>query len=222
MADTHNEPGDRRPVRARAHPLSHALAGWLVRRGVRPNSISLLSSLFAALAGAAFASTSLGHFAPALWIIGALFCLLRLLAHMLDGMVAIAAQQVSPPGELYNELPDRFSDLAILIGLGYAAGGSSTAGYLAACGALATAYVRVQGRLAGGPQSYVGPMAKPHRMFLVSLAAIPCAMFPPDELRFGPMGLPAWVLVIIAAGCFATCVRRLRIVAAALARKPHP
>jgi phosphatidylglycerophosphate synthase len=53
-------------------------------------------------------------------------------------MVAIEAGTASPVGELYNEVPDRVSDTATLIGAGYAVGGHPTLGYVAACLALFT------------------------------------------------------------------------------------
>jgi phosphatidylglycerophosphate synthase len=39
---------------------------------------------------------------------------------MLDGMVALASCRDSKVGELYNEVPDRVSDAAVFIGVGYA------------------------------------------------------------------------------------------------------
>ena len=50
------------------------------------------------------------------------WCRLRLLANLLDGMVAIGRGIASPVGELFNEVPDRVSDTAVLLGLGVAGG----------------------------------------------------------------------------------------------------
>ena len=47
---------------------------------------------------------------------------LSLLANLLDGMVAMGRGVASPVGELFNEVADRVSDTAILLGLGWAAG----------------------------------------------------------------------------------------------------
>ena len=82
--------------------------------------------------------------------------------------------RTSAVGELYNEIPDRVSDVAILVGLGYAAGGWPTAGWAASVAAVLTAYVRAQIVAAGGPQDFVGPMAKPQRMFLVTVTGLYC------------------------------------------------
>jgi phosphatidylglycerophosphate synthase len=160
---------------------------------------------------------------------GALLIQLRLLANMLDGMVAIEGGKASPVGELYNEVPDRVSDVATLIGAGYAAGGDPTLGYLAACVALFTAYVRAMGKAAGANQEFGGPMAKQQRMFIVTVIAVYCAVVPdnwhpvwtlspsPGEPGLGP-GLMAAALVLIILGGIVTVIRRLFRIAATLTK----
>ena len=66
----------------------------------------------AVVAGLLFASVpGLGQ--PWLaWLCGAVLVQLRLLANVLDGMVAVGRGVASPVGELYNEIPDRVSDTA--------------------------------------------------------------------------------------------------------------
>jgi phosphatidylglycerophosphate synthase len=141
---------------------------------------------------------------------------LRLLANMLDGMVAIALQRASPLGELYNELPDRVSDIAIIVGAGYAAGSSPTLGYGAACLAVLTAYVRAVGKAAGASNLFLGPMAKPHRMFTLTVASLLLFALP---VKWQPvwtenhLGLMAAALgIIILGGCITTYRRVAAIV----------
>jgi len=74
-------------------------------------------------------------------------------------MVATARGTASPIGELYNEVPDRISDAAVFIGLGYAAASQPELGYLAALTSLFTAYIRATARATGAPQDFCGPMA---------------------------------------------------------------
>ena len=40
---------------------------------------------------------------------------------MLDGMVAVEGGKGSPDGPIWNEAPDRYSDIVILVGAGYGA-----------------------------------------------------------------------------------------------------
>jgi phosphatidylglycerophosphate synthase len=193
-------------------------ADFLVNRKVTPNAISLAGMVAGLLAGAALWSTARSpETATAAWLIAALLIELRLVANMLDGMVAIGGGTASRLGELYNELPDRVSDGAVLIGLGYAAGGDPTLGYLAALGAVATAYVRAVGQAAGAGAAFGGPMAKQHRMQVVTLCALYCAFAGP--FVGAGVGLPAIALGLIVAGTILTVVLRLRRIAQALGRR---
>jgi phosphatidylglycerophosphate synthase len=217
------EPVDRRPIATRNHRWAQAVARWLADRNVSANAISISGLVAGVLGGVALAATGFidGPSAQrALWICGAVMVQLRLLANMLDGMVALESGKASAVGELYNEVPDRISDAATLIGLGYAAGGNAALGYLAACLALFTAYVRAQGKAAGANAEFCGPMAKPQRMFVVTLAALAMALMPGawsmHILARTGLGLPAWALALIVMGCIITAIRRLARIARTL------
>jgi len=146
---------------------------------------------------------------------GALLCalaiLLRLLCNLFDGMVAVEGGKGTASGPLYNELPDRLADSLFLVALGYAVT-MPWLGWLAALLAALTAYIRTLGGALGQAQDFRGPMAKPHRMWLLGAALVLSAL------------LPAWrqpVLLasaaIIATGSALTCVTRTRAIAARLA-----
>jgi phosphatidylglycerophosphate synthase len=138
---------------------------------------------------------------------------------MLDGMVAVASGRTSRVGELYNEVPDRLSDAAALVGLGYAAGGVPELGYVAALVAVLTAYVRAAGKAAGAPNVFLGPMAKPHRMAVVTVTAVLCAALPAGWVEeYHPA---AWALGICVVGGVVTAGRRLHRIAAHLP-EPRP
>lgn len=154
-----------------------------------------------------------------LWIAAAGLAFGRLLANMLDGMVAIASGRTSPVGELYNEVPDRLSDAAILIGLGYAASSWPELGWAATVVAVMTAYVRAAARVAGAPQDYRGPMAKPHRMFVVIVTGVLMGVAPAAwrvEMDAAGWSAPVVALIIITMGGVVTAVRRLGRAAAVL------
>jgi phosphatidylglycerophosphate synthase len=199
---------DRRPIAARSWRASQAAADWLVRRGVSANGISVAGMIAGLAAGAALAGTSYLDGLPQrlAWLAGGALVVLRLLANMLDGMVAVGSGKASRVGELYNEVPDRVSDSAALIGLGYAAGGSVPLGYVAALAAVFTAYVRAMGKGAGAGQEFAGPFAKPQRMWCVIACAAYCGLAPAEWL-------PAVVLGVVAVGSLLTALRRLRRIA---------
>lgn len=203
----------RRPIKARGTRPAHAAAAALARRGVSANQISAASVAFA-LAGAAL--TLAGAYSVR-WLIGlaAIFIVLRLLANMLDGMVAVEHKRASATGPIWNELPDRLSDTAFLVAAGYAAAGllhdplmgavAVALGWLAALAAVLTAYVRELGRALGAAADFSGPFAKPHRMWVLAAALVLTAA---EGAWQGNGEILCAALALIAAGTLATVWRR--------------
>ena len=217
----HHTPLERRPLKLRELGVCHRAAQALAAAGITPNMISAAGLLNGIIAGAALAATSWTEHEVAyrlLWLIGAACIALRGAANMLDGVVAVETGQASPIGQLYNEVPDRVSDTATLIGAGYAFGGDPTLGFIAAIVALFVAYVRAMGKVAGARQEYCGPMAKPQRMLVVTVAALYCGLAPLDwqPLAWGGWGVMALGLWIVIVGGLFTAARRLLRIAAAL------
>lgn len=208
------KPVDRRPIAARAAAPIIRGSDLLIRLGVSPNAISLAGCVASIIGGVAFALA--GDGAAWLWLLGALTIGLRGLANLWDGMVAVGAGRTSPTGEIWNDLPDRISDIALLVGAGIGAG-EPTLGIAAAFVALLVAYARVIGKACGASSAWHGPMAKPHRMALLALGAVvECAgggsLIELDASGSGFSAM-AIALVLIILGGIVTTVRRLRIVA---------
>ncbi len=205
---------ERRPIAARQWKLSQWIAEELVRSGASPNGISVAGAVFGIVGGFAFAATTLWpEWERFLWLAAAGMIQLRLQCNLYDGMVAIATGRASPVGEIYNDVPDRISDSALFIGAGYAVGGNDTLGYAAALTAMFTAYVRAVGKAGGAKQEFCGPMAKQHRMALLTVMAAYCALTPKtwqpmwgESLAFG---IPAVALSVITLGSVVTATRRL-------------
>ncbi|MAE62851.1 MAG: hypothetical protein CMJ18_01145 [Phycisphaeraceae bacterium] len=112
MTEVPPRASDRRPIATRDRRVVQRFASWVAATGVSPNAISLSSIAFAAAAAVCFAGTSdtEGWTARALWLGAAANMQLRLLANLLDGMVALETGRSSAAGELFNEAPDRLSD----------------------------------------------------------------------------------------------------------------
>jgi len=206
---------DRRPIAARNLRISNAVTDTLAGWGMSPNAISVWSMAFAAASSLCFWSTSFENQSTRLlWILAGFFILMRLLANMFDGMVAIKSGTTSPVGELYNEVPDRVSDTVIIVGVGYGLGGWDSISYVAALGAMFTAYVRAVGKGAGARQEFCGPLAKQQRMFILIAASVYLGLTPSSwHPQFGTHsqhGLMTLVLIVIAVGSFYTAWRRLQ------------
>jgi phosphatidylglycerophosphate synthase len=208
MESANYEVTDRRPIAARRLGWINHLAAALASMHVSANSISVAGMICGILAGICLDFTAFtGSIEQRLlWISAAALVQLRLMANLLDGMVAIASRTASQVGELFNDAPDRVSDSVTLIGLGYAAGGSPALGWCAALLAMFTAYIRLLGKASGTGSDFRGPMAKQHRMFLVTILCLVSAIAP----VVAQYRAPQWCLVIVCAGCVVTGIRRFR------------
>jgi phosphatidylglycerophosphate synthase len=219
-----SDPIGRRPLTTRQAGWARALAAALARRRVRPNAISLASMACAALAGAALAAWPRvpPAWVPAVLIAACAGIQLRLLANMLDGMVAIEGGLRSPVGDLYNEVPDRIADGLILAGAGYGLAAlphGIELGWAATAMALLTAYVRALGGQVGVPARFEGPMAKPHRMATLTVAALAAAIAAPWRAEL--VGWLLWsALALVVVGAAITVARRLTRIARALRERP--
>jgi phosphatidylglycerophosphate synthase len=207
MAESSYQVTDRRPIAARNLGIFQRLAPKLARAGISANSISVASAVTGIAAGASLLLTRLTPqpWVRALWLAAAALVQLRLIANLLDGMVAISSGKASAVGELFNELPDRISDAATLAGLGYAVGSQSVLGWVAAVLAVITAYVRTLGKSVGAGSDFSGPMAKQQRMFVVTAVCLFCACAPQSWQQWQP-GAVALILIII--GTALTACRR--------------
>lgn len=203
----------RRPLKSRDTAWARRTAAWLATRGVTPNAISQAAVVFAALGGAGFwlSGTTEGWVRAFCLLLGAAGCQLRLLCNLFDGMVAIEGGRKAPDGPFWNEAPDRAADILILAGAGLGAGAAGL-GWAAAALAVATAYVRELGRAEGLGSDYGGPMAKQHRMAVMTGAAVVAILLP---------GWPVltWALWVVIAGAAVTVALRSRRLIAALERR---
>jgi phosphatidylglycerophosphate synthase len=202
---TDNDDESRRTIKARSAAWAQGAAAWLARGSVSPNQISVASALFAA-AGAAllvWCPTPLGLVGCAVAIQARLVC------NLLDGMVAIEGGKKSALGQLYNEFPDRIADSVLIVALGYAIA-MPWMGWLGALAAALTAYIRVFGGTLGFPQDFRGPMAKQHRMAVMTVACVGGAV----ELAVnGTMYALIAASIVIAAGSLVTCGTRTLAIA---------
>lgn len=202
---------NRRPIAARATGWARALSTALARSSITPNQISLISMFFAAVG----AIVLVWGFSPWGLLLAAICVQLRLLCNLLDGMVAVECGKQTATGGLYNEFPDRVADSLLIVALGYAAM-YPWLGWLGALLAALTAYVRVFGGSAGLDQDFRGPMAKPQRMAVLTVA---CVISAAELYWNGSRHALLLGAVVIAAGSALTCFTRIRVMAIRLHEK---
>jgi phosphatidylglycerophosphate synthase len=150
--------------------------------------------------------------APLLYLAAAAAIQLRLLCNLLDGLMAVESGMKSVHGELFNEVPDRFADSVILVAAGYAISLSAgpALGWTASLLAIGTAYVRLLAGSLGRPQRFLGPMAKQHRMFALTIACLAAAV---EQTLRGTNDTLLIALAVIVLGTAVTLARRLRALA---------
>jgi phosphatidylglycerophosphate synthase len=195
----------RRPLASRSTKWAGALATAAVRAGLTADAISIFSLIFSV------AGTAGLLLLPRPWnlLAGAVGIQLRLLCNLLDGMVAIEGGKKSKVGVIYNEVPDRVADSLFLVALGYAIG-IPWVGWLAALAAAVTAYIRVLGGTFGLAQDFRGPLAKQHRMAVMTLG---CLLGIGEWFWDGGQRILVAAAYVIAFGAVVTCGTRVRAIA---------
>jgi phosphatidylglycerophosphate synthase len=195
---------NRRPIAARSSGWAQSAAAALARAGASPNAVSAVSVLFAALGAGLLLRPS---------VVGLVVCAAcvqaRLACNLIDGMIAVEGGKKTPLGPLYNEFPDRIADTLLIVALGYSCGAPEW-GWFGALAAALTAYVRVFGGALGLAQDFRGPMAKQHRMAVLTVACLAGAL--EGGLAGTRYALVAASLVI-AIGSAITCVTRTLAIA---------
>jgi phosphatidylglycerophosphate synthase len=206
---------NRRPIKARSVTVMKALAARIAKSQITPNQISVLS-IFVSL----LVPLGLQLWGPeSLW--GALVAItgiqLRLVCNLIDGMVAIEGTKKSALGDIYNEFPDRISDTIIILGIAYSWSDLQIVGWAASFFSILTAYTRVLGAASGTAHFFCGPMAKQHRMALLSFILLICPWT--HLVQISPQTLVRGALLGICIGAAITTARRLWLIKIQLQKK---
>lgn len=219
------EPTARRPIANVFRLTAHWATALCVRAGIHPDAISYSSIVVSGIAAVCFwRASSL----PVLLLVAPLFCLARLWLNMLDGMVAIASGKASVRGEILNDLPDRFSDVIIFVGVAESGWMNPRIGYLTAIASVLTAYVGLFGQALGGSRQFGGLMSKPWRMVVLAIGSWTAFLGAPDWRTVGlaPSGRQLcslqvldWTCLVIVTGCVQTIAVRLKRIVRTLPAK---
>lgn len=210
---------NRREVSARKINLFHQLAIRLVKLGFTPNQISILSSVFSLVSGLMFFLVTIKtKQEDKIWyllmaIAGIQF---RLICNLIDGLMAVEGGLKTKSGELFNDVPDRFSDVFIIVGAGYLANALNLS-WIACLLAILTAYIRALGASLTGKHDFVGPMAKQNRMAVITLGTLGAVFEVALQLEFGYFMYLS--LIVVALGSAITCIRRLYRIYVSLEKK---
>lgn len=171
---TVTDDGKRRVLASRNKAWVQYIAKSLTKTSISPNQISVLSTIFSLIA--AYGFYKLREHPDSLWSLLVVAGIqLRLFCNLMDGLVAVEGGKKSVLGDLFNDIPDRISDALIFIGLGYSISSHFLGWHLAWLAGLlsiSTAYVRYVGAATVNYHFYLGPMAKQHRMALLTVSSL--------------------------------------------------
>jgi len=216
------QPLSRRPIADVFRRTANSTVRLCVRLGIHPDLVSYASIVAAAGAAVCFWQAQA---IPALLLVAAVLCYVRLWLNMLDGMVALAAGKASRSGEIINELPDRISDVVIFVGVAHSGLCHPLSGYWVAIFALLVAYVGTLGQAVGVQREFSGVMAKPWRMVVLHVGSwitLGLLWWRDGHLSYGGLTVLDWTHLLIIAGCGQTIGIRLARIMAALQAKPAP
>lgn len=193
--------------------LVDPVADWLVRRGVHPNTITIIGTLCTVAGGVIYGT---GHIRTAGWFIG-----VTALFDVLDGTVARRSGTTSTFGAFLDSSLDRLSDGAVMGGLAifYALNSEHrSVTMIAVCiagliGAFMTSYTRARAEALGIQAKDVGLLQRPERVVLLS----------GPQALFG-LTLNGWVLagiiVLLTVTAWITVIQRVAHVHAATRSAP--
>ena len=198
--------------------------------GVSPNSLSVLSLFFAALAGLSFflagkssssSSSSSSPLSPLLLLLGAgVFVCLNAVLDALDGVLAREIGNASRRGDFLDHVLDRYSDVFIVGGivLGGFADPWWEVGVVAIVGILLSSYLGTQAQAVGLKRVYGGLVGRADRLLIILAATLLTLLYPhpipaaglrllnlSSSFSFSFLG---WTLVLFAVLCNATALQR--------------
>jgi phosphatidylinositol phosphate synthase len=180
------------------------VANWLVRRGVHPNTITIVGTLCTVAGGVIYA---MGHISTGGWFLG-----FTALFDVLDGTVARRSNTSSTFGAFLDSTLDRLADGALLGGLAvfYALNPiHRNVPMVVVClagliGSFLTSYIRARAE-ALGMDAKVGMVQRPERFVLLS---VPQAFF---GLALNGLVLSV-IIVFLTVTAWITVVQRMRFV----------
>ncbi len=189
-------------TKRRGENFAEAVSGPFMR--FSPNSISVASLILALAAGLFF---YIGNY---YLIIAVLFVALSALFDAVDGQVARAKNLASKRGDYIDHVIDRYSDIAIITGIGLSHPGNAVILAFALSGVLLTSYLGTQAQAIGLGRDYEGIMGRANRLIIIILFSIVQIILPFSYSLYGfPVTPFILLLLVLAVGGHLTALRRI-------------
>lgn len=184
-------------------PLVRVLQSW----NVSPNTLSIASLGFAALAGACYL-VSAGRL-PVL--VAALACVfLNALLDGADGQLARRTNRASRYGDFLDHAIDRYADVFIIGGACLGGYVEPAMGIVVLTGVLLASYMGTQAQAVGVGRIYGGIMGRADRLIILVLAtSLNIAYAPAFGIGGIQYGFLGWALIAIGAASHVTALQRV-------------
>ncbi|MCL7476099.1 MAG: CDP-alcohol phosphatidyltransferase family protein [ANME-2 cluster archaeon] len=177
-------------------------ASALVRIGLTPNRVSVLSLVFAILAGVSYYYS----YDNRLYLVAALvFVILNSFTDAVDGVMARLFNMQSDRGDFLDHVIDRYADTFIICGIFFAGYVHWMVGVAAITGVLITSYMGTQAQAVGGTRHYGGIMGRADRLALIIMVSAANIFYTGQTYS---MELLGWTIVVIAVTSHFTAMQR--------------
>ncbi len=193
-------------LRSKSLAVTEPLAALAERAGATPNTISLVSMIFALAAGV-FYYFSAGE--VSLLYLAALMVLLNAAFDAVDGTLARRTGKAEARGDFLDHVIDRYADMAILVGIVLAGYVSEAWGLFAVMGVLLTSYLGTQAQALRLGRLYGGVMGRADRLTLILAATIGNALFPGDLAGLSILG---WAVILVTVASHVTALQRIVLI----------
>ena len=166
-----------RPLKERLlRPLGARLAN------THPNTVTFWSLIPGLLAGLAWAFSGWGW---GMLVAASLLTILNGVLDLLDGHLARHHHKMSPLGDFLDCVVDRYTDVAILTGIGFSPYADPLLAHLAIVATLLVSFLGSQSQASGGGRVESGVLGRAERHVLLIL-------IPFVQLGAGAAGVPVW------------------------------
>jgi len=109
---------------------------------------------------------------PELLLVSIVLTLLRMTLNTIDGVIAIERGNLRLKGEIVNALPDRYSDIFIIIGITMSPICDTFWGILGLCSMFLVSYTGMLSKAIGANWQHHGPLGKVERLILVMIFSL--------------------------------------------------
>lgn len=189
-----------RPVASR---VIDPLADFFIKCEVSPDTVSIVSLIFAFFAGLSF------YYSPEykeLILLAGILVVFNSLFDALDGVIARKSNRATPRGDFLDHVIDRYSDVFIICSIFFAGYVSWQIGVAAIVGVLLTSYLGTQAQALNLGRYYGGIMGRADRLVVIILAAFANSVYPASIVGFTILG---WAVILIAVTSHITAIQRI-------------